>query len=65
MTRKDYIAIARAISDSVRVQEGQGKQVDGIMFTAEMIARELKTDNPRFDRDRFMRACGLDELADN
>ena len=26
---------------------------------AEFFAHEYKRDNPRFDRERFMRACGL------
>ena len=48
MTRKDYILIAKAIQESTDKTE-----------IAYAIATVLAADNPRFDRARFLAACGL------
>jgi len=58
MTRKDYELIARSIFvDRESLQEESQKQ------TADLIARglaeQLEAMNPRFDRARFLSACGV------
>lgn len=51
MTRKDYEAIAKALN--------------GLAFSADKgassraIADVMARDNPRFDRERFLKACGI------
>lgn len=56
MSKKDYVAIARAICTATYAADDMADR-----FTAARIAREianaLAADNPRFDRERFIRAC--------
>ncbi len=54
MTRKDYVAIAE------RFAEVNQRFMDSdvwVVLRAEM-ADVFLADNPRFDRDKFVRACG-------
>lgn len=55
MTRKDYEIIALALW---RLMPEDPERQDQWRETVEMIAVALAADNPRFDRDRFWRACG-------
>ena len=58
MTRKDYVAIARALNEQVSfvTTENARYVLAAVMqHTADVFA----ADNPRFDRDRFMAACGF------
>ena len=64
MTRKDYILIAgvfnrriNAIADGATDREIFG----AVKSTAMHMATALATDNPRFDRERFLAACGVDK----
>jgi hypothetical protein len=54
MTRKDYVMIAKTIKGHI-----DGKD-DHVMrgFALSMVI-ELQKDNPRFDRGRFLEACGV------
>lgn len=52
MTRKDYVAIADII-DGAR---DQGLTLEEV---AEKLADTMEKDNPRFDRARFLEACGF------
>ncbi len=52
MTRKDYELIAQAIAD-VWCDAVAQKDI------AESLAEALAGDNPRFDRARFLSACGV------
>lgn len=56
MTRKDYKLIAKAFNDMskvVRLEDTVALQI------IEMLADDLQADNPRFDRARFLEACGV------
>ena len=53
MTKKHFIALAREIHDSDN--DTQTKT-----FAAMVIIRVAQDDNPRFDRYRFLEACGLE-----
>lgn len=59
MTRKDYVMIAEIFkSNREEFIEGEdGYAVIGIL--ANQIANGLEADNPRFDRHRFLVACGV------
>lgn len=63
MTRKDYIALAGAIKAARLPATVEGVYPapfnDGISSAAEQIADTLAQDNPRFDRARFLKACGV------
>lgn len=64
MTRKDYVLIAEAIRratphplcelDAPLLRQQHGN-------VAARIADALASDNPRFDRARFLTACGVEE----
>lgn len=63
MTRTDFEAIARILKDHIPVQ---GEAVD-ITYadTVTDLASYFKEANPRFDEDRFRKACGLDGVKVN
>ena len=66
MTRKDYKALAKAIANA-KAREidlgATGRDLAIVGFALESVVREIATvlaeDNPRFDRDKFITACGL------
>lgn len=55
MTRKDYQLIADAIR---RASDAPG-YAERNAFVAHEIADALALDNPRFDRERFLKAAGV------
>jgi hypothetical protein len=55
VTRKDYEILARAIWRAEANFDG----LNGKSQTALSIADALTQDNPRFDREKFLKACGL------
>ena len=54
MTRKDFEALAAVIKAG-----RTGDNDDYADKTARSTADMLATTNPRFDRDRFLKACGV------
>jgi hypothetical protein len=61
MTRKDYIAIARALNvlynidlDGITAVPSSGYQRWAACSAGNLIANELEADNPRFDREHFL-----------
>lgn len=69
MTRKDYELIADAIKDELgEYADVPGMGIDNsnersaIVSTARAIADRLGEDNPNFDRERFLSACGQPTL---
>jgi hypothetical protein len=67
VTRKDYQLIAAAIRDARRAvrdkepAELQRDLLDGIDYAVDYLAADLERDSPRFDSQKFMAACGLEE----
>lgn len=59
MTRKDYELIARALKRAAAEAQAEGHDLDALRTGAIELAYSLADDNPRFDRERFMKACGL------
>lgn len=68
MTRKDYVAIAAAIKVSTLPPykgedppNSRARQAwnDACLVVARNIADVLQADNVRFDRARFLTACGV------
>ncbi len=53
MTRKDYILIAEVIATSWHANAEAKRDL------AVSMAEALETDNPRFDSELFLRACGV------
>lgn len=48
MSRRDYVALAAALDES-----------DATLDVVLAVVRVLQADNARFDRSRFMSACGF------
>ena len=63
MTTKDYIALAQAFSNAMieTLSDDTGLRRGGIALAAQSVAGVLATDNPRFDRARFLAACGVSD----
>jgi hypothetical protein len=63
MTKTDYELVASAIEFSHQsLNDNQfNKLYDGIERTAETIADYLQADNPKFNRNKFLEACGIQE----
>lgn len=63
MTKKDYIAIARIISDAALINLTTQGEIDANKDTRHRIAHALaglmQRDNELFDRARFLDACGV------
>lgn len=62
MSKKDYEAIARAIKDARPFPSPRHEIAianDIINNVANNLAEECERANPRFDRARFLRACGV------
>ena len=61
MTRKDYELIARVLAFTrTSAKSDLSPQADNMWRVAcGDIADALASENPRFDRDRFLEACGV------
>lgn len=62
MTRKHYIAFAKAIRivrDWVHAEDREARPENAVVAMALNIADVLQADNPQFDRTRFYEACGV------
>jgi hypothetical protein len=53
MTRKDYVLIAKAFATFNYLNQPTR------YFIAHALADALEGDNPRFDRERFLKSCDL------
>lgn len=59
MTKRDFELIARTFhAQRIRFMMMPEKQA-AIDELAEVFAHELENTNPRFDRERFLKACGV------
>ena len=61
MTRKDYVMIAEAIRTQIELSEKfqEEEARAGAQNIAYDLALRLGNDNPRFDYNRFLVACGV------
>jgi len=59
MTKKVYEKIAKVIHGQ-KVRYMFDAQSQAVVYDlAEALANSLARDNPRFDRERFLKACGV------
>lgn len=56
MTKKDYELIAREIKDG----EMLGNAFETKNTIALKLAKALQAENPRFDKEKFLKACGIE-----
>lgn len=64
MTRKDYVLLAECLKAAlwlsrITTQPQHGSGQKAIETASEFIASALARDNPRFDRERFLKAVGV------
>ncbi len=67
MTRKHFKLIAETISNfeppftyrNVTIEDDEWQTAHTRLALAEVFADVLKNENPNFDKERFMRACGV------
>ena len=55
-SRKDYIAIARVIRNAANLPAIINRRV----FIGQQLAEHFGYDNPRFNREKFLDACGVE-----
>lgn len=65
MTRKDFKLIAQAMHDERPIGAVKGKREDDAIVAqfhicCTSLANALRTTNPRFDRAKFLAACGVE-----
>lgn len=58
MTRKDYQAIAATIAEAKEARPGSSTPEATREYIANRLADALAADNPRFNRAKFLAACG-------
>ena len=61
MSRRNYVAVAAIIADEVAAYPTDPIAQTVIRNFAERMADTFEEDNARFDRERFLTACGLGE----
>lgn len=59
MSKNNYVAIAATIKNIRELCQAKEAR-EAITYIASDLAREFVKDNPRFDSDKFLRACGLE-----
>jgi hypothetical protein len=68
MTRKDYVEIARAFRDEQEsypfrdtLDRDTGLQINALFDMRDRLADIFEKDNPRFNREKFIQACVLQD----
>ncbi len=63
MTKKDYVRIADAVwlAKPTEAEHEQGTATSGWAKVIGELADALGAENPKFDRAKFISACGLTE----
>jgi hypothetical protein len=61
MTKKDYELIASVFNKVIEYAKNDGSEVDVplVKTLARLMSAELNNENPRFDREKFLHACGV------
>jgi hypothetical protein len=59
MSKKDYVMIANVFHAECASQNFASGPCASAKRLAEMLAMKFQSSNPRFDRDKFLRACGF------
>lgn len=60
MTKEDYELIAKAIASIQDKYTGDDWTINGAMYPfAREIADALEAENPQFNFEKFMKACGV------
>lgn len=60
MSRKDYVLLAQALKCATPLPSDGEKAMTIWNGTVACVTRALEGENPRFDRGKFLKACGHD-----
>lgn len=60
MTKKDYELLAQVTSNLLTVHNNKPEYKKVLTHQAECLADALELANTLFDRDRFLKACGVE-----
>lgn len=60
MSRKDYVALANALSWALRDAD-DGEHRKGVEKATRAVADTLRRTQPNFNHARFLKACGLED----
>lgn len=58
-TRQHYVTIAKIIKDEIDISESEPHTQERIGRLAEKLAKVFKADNPNFNENQFLNACGV------
>ena len=58
MTKRDFELIASVFALETKEEE-QGRALAKMRWIATGLATKFSAENPRFDRERFLKACGV------
>jgi len=66
MTRKDYVAIAEVFKEQTKwlqpeIIQNEQQSYNTLRHLAKDLCDVFERDNPLFDRDRFLKACGFSD----
>ena len=64
MSKKDYIVLAGVLSQYNKAMQAIDYKITGRAMMSELtitLTHALKADNPRFDVERFLIACGINK----
>jgi hypothetical protein len=56
MTRKDYVILAKVINTARNINTEKTGEAVAVAY---LLAEELERENPRFNRELFLTACGV------
>lgn len=59
MQRRHFELIAENIASARDEACGDASMIDGVLAVASHLAHAFEQTNDRFDRDRFIKACGF------
>jgi len=61
MTKKDYELIAGVLSElRIYLQDAKSIGIDPVVRLCDGFADQLEQANPKFNRSKFLQACGLE-----
>jgi hypothetical protein len=63
VTRKDYERIAKAVRESWECEKDNYERTVGVSRVAHTLAFSLANENPRFNTEKFLTACGFPSLV--
>lgn len=58
MTRRDYVLLTEALAEALTIMNDE-HMAEAVRRTARVLADRLGRDNKAFDRERFLRDCGI------